>query len=860
MLISCYFIHRHTYFLGYNNSSRKTLSDESKDFLDSDVSDEEILKVLKKTKNNKSPGPDGIIFEFYKLYWNVIGGDLCEILRQGLEDKQLSYTQYLATIILLYKKGIREDIRNWRPISLLNTDYKLLSKCLAERVKLVLKEIINPDQRGCVPGRYIGENIRLIDDVLYEIDDQDIEGLILQIDQEKAFDRVEWTWLFSCLSYFNFGDKFISYIKTMYKNAKSSIMTNGYQSIYFDITRGIRQGDALSALLYIIQFEPLMNKIRENDNIQGVNLNLKFIGESVYTKGCQYVDDSNNILKNFESVGEFFELLKRYEKVSGSKVNIDKTVGLSNININREDNPFDFAISTGQEKVLGVALGKDRNENDAFWNKILQKLRTKLNIWKMRDLSYEGKSLIIRAVAVSQMTLALEMTTIKDEYVKRVNDMLYSFLWSGKNIKISREICSLPRSVGGLNIVNMEILIKTKRIRWVIRALQDKNNQPWAKLMENYLRCLDNKFDILFFSLKVSDSTELINNKNMRIPTFYKECIQAFQELNRLALESSINEIAWCNDKYKFRNKPLTLKHWAKSGIKLVGDLYEEGAIKINRLRNQLRHKAAFLFEILKIKKAFPSRIDQIPENNDLLEGGKDFILGQVYRIPGHEPKILDKLTSKEIYHILLLNNMPEIKSKTYWNNKFPETNIDFDKWIQINICNNLLPNKVKDFQWKIFHGLVNTGTKLKLMKFSDGKCKVCRKGIIENLEHLIYDCYIAKNMWQHLQAIAKSWTKNMSFELNKLEAISGYWEEDLNYDVLILNTLLSLGRYYMWKMRCKTQYDNLIINSFAEISIGLKFYILDHLQTLLVSRNVAVRDKEKITYMVSLIENHNWN
>ena len=93
-------------------------------------------------KNNKSPGEDGITIEFYKTYFNIIGEDLLEVFKCGLNNRELAYSQYLSVVSLLYKKGQREDIRNWRPISLLNTDYKVLSKILAERLKKVLSFII----------------------------------------------------------------------------------------------------------------------------------------------------------------------------------------------------------------------------------------------------------------------------------------------------------------------------------------------------------------------------------------------------------------------------------------------------------------------------------------------------------------------------------------------------------------------------------------------------------------------------------------------------------------------------------------------------------------------------------------------
>ena len=112
------------------NSIDKELSEDSKNKLDSDIELSEIVSAIKKMPNGKSPGSDGLPVEFYKIFWNEIGNDYFEVISSGLANNELSYTQYLAVISLLYKKGPREDIRNWRPISLLNIDYKIISKVL----------------------------------------------------------------------------------------------------------------------------------------------------------------------------------------------------------------------------------------------------------------------------------------------------------------------------------------------------------------------------------------------------------------------------------------------------------------------------------------------------------------------------------------------------------------------------------------------------------------------------------------------------------------------------------------------------------------------------------------------------------
>ena len=140
----------------YLEIMEQELKEESKNKLEEDITIAESSKALQKMNNNKSPGQDGICVEFYKLYWNNIKYDFYEVVQQGLENYQLSHSYYLAIIKLLYKKGCRTDIINWRPISLLNTDFKILSKALAERIKTVLPEIIHTDQRGCIKGRYIG--------------------------------------------------------------------------------------------------------------------------------------------------------------------------------------------------------------------------------------------------------------------------------------------------------------------------------------------------------------------------------------------------------------------------------------------------------------------------------------------------------------------------------------------------------------------------------------------------------------------------------------------------------------------------------------------------------------------------------
>ena len=830
----------HNEKLFFLESIDRKLSEISKNSLDSDIQMTEIVSALKKMPNGKSPGSDGLPAEFYKIFWGDLGHDYFEVVSSGLEDGELSYTQYLAVISLLYKKGPREDIRNWRPISLLNIDYKIISKVLAERLKLVLHEIIHPDQRGCVPGRFIGENIRHIDDILFEIENGHKDPIILMLDQEKAFDRVEWNWLFSTLEKFNFGDRFISWLKILYKNSKSCILTNGVQSEYFNITRGIRQGDALSALLFIIQFEPLAQKLRTTNSIDGVSIPLRNMHNShIVVKGAQYVDDSNTFLKNKTFVANFLEIMGKYENASGSKMNSDKTLGLS-LDRRIEKKIHDINITLKAEKVLGIDLGgrREKTESD-FWDKLVEKLGAKLKIWNARTLSLEGKVYVIKSVGIAQLMYAMEMKCISDSHKKKINDILWHFLWYGKNPKFNKAICKLPRDKGGLGLIDIDTLVKVKRINWVIRVLKDKNEQNWSKMVENYLRCLDNISGVQLFALKVTDSTDLL--KEVKIPQFYKECLQHFQELCRVSQSRPENDIIWCNSKFVFVRKTLQSVHWARSGIIKVSDLYNENVLseeyfrEILNLDNRPTHRANFIFDFMKVKAVFPHHRPLLDEDNDQeIEDEKEHLLGTFFDVPDMGLKQLKDLTSKDIYRILISQNEPYIKSKDYWKYEmFPGIDLDWNVWFQVNFNNKILPKQCKDFNIKLFHGWLSTETRLRRMKYSDGLCKCCQREE-ENLEHLLIKCHYRSKIWKLLQCALKRSFGNI-VRVTRTEIIAGLFKNHESNQTQIINMCISVTRFHIWKTRNSIKKDDEVI-TFKNCAMFLKYKILDHANILLKS------------------------
>ena len=172
-------------------------------------------------------------------------------------------------VTLLHRGRDRDNIRNWRSITFLNTDYKIISKLLANGTKLISRRLIHSDQTGFVEGRNISESNRMIDDIINYVDEEDQAGIIVFVDQEIAYDRVEWGWVNHVLKGFNFGSKFCGWIQMLSKNAKTCINTTGFISTFFSLTRLARQECSVAPLLYIIQAELMDCAIRGTDEIKG---------------------------------------------------------------------------------------------------------------------------------------------------------------------------------------------------------------------------------------------------------------------------------------------------------------------------------------------------------------------------------------------------------------------------------------------------------------------------------------------------------------------------------------------------------------------------------------------------------------
>ena len=186
----------------------------AKTVLDKPLQLQEISDSIQKMQNGKTPGPDGYPVEFYKKLLSQLAPILLEMFSHSLSQSNLPRSLTEASISLILKPGKDPlECGSYRPISLLNTDVKILAKLLASRLDIVMPQIISLDQTGFMKDRHSFTNIRKLLNVVHSPASEETPEVVVSLDVEKAFDRIEWGYLFAVLERFGFGSNFISWIR-----------------------------------------------------------------------------------------------------------------------------------------------------------------------------------------------------------------------------------------------------------------------------------------------------------------------------------------------------------------------------------------------------------------------------------------------------------------------------------------------------------------------------------------------------------------------------------------------------------------------------------------------------------------------
>ncbi|GKC91022.1 RNA-directed DNA polymerase, eukaryota [Tanacetum coccineum] len=377
----------------------KTLSLDQVEDLERNVTYDEIKRAVWDCSTNKSPGPDGFTFDFIRKYLYVIDKDVEEFFDSSTFPPGCN----ASFITLIPKMQDAKLVKDFRPISLIGCIYKIVAKILANRLSLVISELVSDVQYAFVSNRQILDGPFILNELISWSKAKKSKDMIFKVDFEKAFDSVRWDFLDSLIDKFRFGTKWRGWIKGCLNSTRGSILVNGSPTSEFKFYKGLKQGDPLSPFLFILVMESLhfsFNHILNAGVFKGIR-----IDNSLTLSHLFYADDAVFIGKwDKSNLIAIVNMLKCFFLASGLKINIHKSkligIGVSHEDVNSATNFIGCFTLSRPFNYLGVKVG-GCNSRSSSWDEVIAKISSRLSKWKLKTLSIGGRLTLIKSVLSS---------------------------------------------------------------------------------------------------------------------------------------------------------------------------------------------------------------------------------------------------------------------------------------------------------------------------------------------------------------------------------------------------------------------------------------------------------------------------
>uniref|UniRef100_A0A670K2L6 Reverse transcriptase domain-containing protein n=1 Tax=Podarcis muralis TaxID=64176 RepID=A0A670K2L6_PODMU len=456
------------------------ISTVEKEKLNIPIEIEEIKEIIKEFKKGKAPGPDGLTASYYKEMESVLLTPLQEVMNSIFKEREIPETWQEALITLIPKQDSDLlQVKNYRPISLLNTDYKIFAGILARRLKSILTETIHKDQAGFLPGRQIKDNTRNIINIIEYLSARcDRQAMMMFVDAEKAFDNIIWDFLLKQLEYMEVGTEFFNGIKAIYTEQKAKLIINNVETEEIRIAKGTRQGCPLSPLLFIMVLEVLLNSIRQNKEIKGVR-----VGQNEY-KVKAFADDLVVTMEDpMGSAKEVLEEFEQFGKVAGFKLNKKKTkIMVKNMDtevIEELQQQMEIEV-VKKVKYLGIWVTPKnidlfKNNYETVWKGIKKDLET----WGKLKISFWGRIATIKMSVLPKMLFLFQnIPVVKGtKTFKEWQRVISKYIWQGRKPRIKFKLLTDAKERGGFALPDLKLYYEASCLCWVKTWIKLENKE-----------------------------------------------------------------------------------------------------------------------------------------------------------------------------------------------------------------------------------------------------------------------------------------------------------------------------------------------------------------------------------------------
>ena len=538
---------------------------------------EEVETAIKMMKNNKTPGQDGIPVDFYKVFWSKIKDSFMNMVMFNYDRGKLHETarQGILNLIPKANKDTRY-VKNLRPITLLNTDYKIIEKVIANKMMPSLEHIIHKDQRGFMKDRRISVNIRKMLDIIQEAKKEDLEAVVLSLDFVKCFDKCSFSILHGSLEYFGFGAIIKEWTKILYTDFQVKIQNNGYFSNPISINKGVHQGGCCSSVYFLVIAEILAISLRSNDQIDGITI------KDIRNLLNQFADDMDIFsLCNQKSIQAIHSELEHFRTQSGFTVSYEKTtlyrIGSLRFSDAQMYNLSEFAWSNKDINVLGVTIAHE-DITEKNYSSLMEKVKQQLSAWHNRGISLIAKIQVVNTLIASLFVYKMMvLPQIPQSFVKKVNNLIREYIWNGRKSKIAYSILQLPKQEGGLGLVNLTNKDKALKATWPQILYEE---EEYAQMVYGIIKCAPLGENIWRCTMEPA-LVESMKFQNQ----FWKDVLKVWSEYNLHTNFRVENQLIWNNKFIKIGSRTIMWKDSIARGLMYVHQLFGECEVKpVNQL------------------------------------------------------------------------------------------------------------------------------------------------------------------------------------------------------------------------------------------------------------------------------------
>lgn len=704
---------------------------------------DELVKTIKSFTLGKTPGPDGFGVEFYYAFHEQLAPILLRMINESAVTHLLPPSLYEANICLILKKNKDpKEPANYRPISLLNTDHKIITKTLATRLNQCIFKLISPDQCGFIPGRFSFWNVRRLLNILYSDYSNKSRAAVLTLDAQKAFDSIEYPYLFEVLSRFGFGPNFINWVKIIYAAPKSSVTSNNISSAPFSLCRGVRQGDCLSPFLFNLALEPLAIGIRSHSSIQGIHMGPSECLTSLYA------DDMLITLSNpEEGIPRLLQYMSEFGQISGFKINWSKSELMF---LGNDRTLPNCPLKIVQDHVTYLGLKISKNMHCLFnlnFEECMASLKRNIECWRTLPLSMIGRVNAIKMITLPKFLYLFQNLPIiiPNEFFKRLEKIILDFIWGFKKHRISKIHLYRMQRDGGLGLPVFQHYYWAANIRamlyWQAGSPLNESLYTAPLWLQLELWSLIKPYSSLVSILHTGNryKTKLISN-SLVVQNSIKILMQIKTHLKipEISMFTPISH----NPAFAPGMQDKTYSAWYTKGIKCIKNLYINGNFaSFEDLMHLYNLSTSNFFRYLQIRSF-------VRENMTHFETqGESSPQIEILNLPITCKQLIGKCVK-----LLAMEQVVPNNCKNAWEKEMGNV-LPNDIWrtalTRINTCSiNSLHRLI---QFKVIHRYHYS--KVKLSKFYESVSPICDKCNISEgtLLHMFWDCPLIQKFWSDI-------------------------------------------------------------------------------------------------------------